>query len=168
MLPWAQWTGTGDLHLTHFYSGMHIQTFTPRESSVSLSYVDAESAKNVLGRLLAEIISKSGTSILHWMGQLHISIPVIIMTHQRPSPQLTSFTILSILYLPFARGFDFESHDLLRLKFDASDQQNIVGRLSLLPINYLHWRGEGTMNNEQGANAVSSHECKNVGPVMRY
>ena len=80
--------------------------------------------------------------------------------------QLTSFTILSILYLSFARGFDFESHDLLRLKFDASDQQNIVGGLSLLPINYLHWRGR--RNNEQGANAVSSHECKNVGPVMRY
>lgn len=60
--------------------------------------------------------------------------------------QLASFTTSLILYLSFVGGFDFDSHDLLRPNFDASNRQNIVAGSSLLPINYPAL--EGRRNNE--------------------
>ena len=55
-----------------------------------------ESAENALGRLLAEVISKSGdTSILDWVGQssaFHSCFPATITPYEIPSLSLPDFT----------------------------------------------------------------------------
>ena len=100
-------------HLTDFYPSVddarsRLQwastRFTTRPEDISYSLFGVfglhlpvlygESAENALGRLLAEVISKSGdTSILDWIGQsstFHSCFPATIVPYQTLSSQLPS------------------------------------------------------------------------------
>ncbi|KIM52540.1 hypothetical protein SCLCIDRAFT_141001 [Scleroderma citrinum Foug A] len=111
-----QATGITSRHLTHFHPGVddarsRLQwastrcTTRPEDIAYSLLGVFSlhipvlygESAENALGRLLAEVISKSGdTSILDWVGQssvFHSCFPATITPYQSlplPLPDLTT------------------------------------------------------------------------------
>ena len=109
-----QATGIASHHLTNFYPGAdNAQSrlqwastrFTTRPEDISYSLFGVfglhipvlygESVGNALGRLLAEVISKSGdTSILDWVGQssaFHSCFPATITSYQILPPQAPDF-----------------------------------------------------------------------------
>ena len=119
-----QATGIARRHLTDFHPGVddarsRLQwastrcTTRPEDIAYSLFGVFGfhipvlygESAENALGRLLSEVISKSGdTSILDWVGQsstFHSCFPATITPYQTPPPQPLSPDSVT---LPSMRG----------------------------------------------------------------
>ena len=120
-----QATGISSRHITNFHPGMddarsRLQwastrcTTRPEDIAYSLFGVFGlhlpvlygESAENALGRLLAEVISKSGdTSILDWVGQtsvFHSCFPATIAPYRTPPhlPDLTAPAHMGNLWKP--------------------------------------------------------------------
>ena len=110
-----QATGIKSRHLTDFYPSVEdarsrlqwaSTRFTTRPEDISYSLFGVfglhipvlygESVGNALGRLLAEVIAKSGeTSILDWVGQsskFHSCFPATITPYQSPPSQPPDFT----------------------------------------------------------------------------
>ncbi|KAL4072002.1 hypothetical protein J3A83DRAFT_4238000, partial [Scleroderma citrinum] len=146
-----QATGISSRHLTHFRPGLddarsRLQwasmrcTTRPEDIAYSLfgifnlhlPVLYGESAENALGRLLAEIISKSGdTSILDWVGQssaFHSCFPATITTYQTLPPfQPSSQSIPQ----PIVPGSVHAAREMHLVLFDLPRTQFLNFRLIL-------------------------------------